>query len=568
MKRKLAAAIVIAGMMVSVSACGGDDGDDKNAETGQLQGPDPDGLGDGRLHAGPVGQGRHGRLRKKTGAKLKFETQKWDGIQQKITTALSESNPPDVLEVGNTQTPAYAATGGLADLSDLKKEIGADWTPSVSQSSVYDGKQYAAPWYFTNRVVIYNKKIWAKAGIKDTPKTRDEFFKDLETIGKKTDAEPIYLPGQNWYFFDGLTIGQGADLVKKEGDKYVSNLGDPKVAKAMEIYKKYASYSKAPKDKDEATPQQAEVFAKGNTGAFIGMGWEAGTAVAANKAIEKDLGYFTIPGETPDKPEGVFLGGSNPAVAQGSREAGPGQGVPEDRPVRPVRGSAGQAQRRHPEQEVPGVQPQGQRRRRGRRAGLRGRRHHPADPRVGRGGEQPEPDQVVHDGRAQRQVPGGRREAGRGRDQQAPGPAELMTAPGAPRARPRLTCVVRTATEEMATHASVQTEGTDTAGEPAVRKARVPAPPRGDGRSPAPRPGATPPPLPAPAARAAGHRGAARLAPWSRTACCRSRTLNPRQLIQHLTEWNGVDNYQEVLSGDDFWRVVGRSVVSPPPTSY
>ncbi|MFD5792716.1 extracellular solute-binding protein [Streptomyces diastatochromogenes] len=322
MKRKLAAAIVIAGMMVSVSACGGDDGKD----TGKNAGPDSfkgqtltvwtmDGSAPPQWS-----KDVQAAFEKKTGAKLKFEIQKWDGIQQKITTALSESNPPDVLEVGNTQTPAYAATGGLAELSDLKQEIGTDWTPSVSQSSVYDGKQYAAPWYFANRVVIYNKKIWAKAGIKDTPKTRDEFFKDLDTIGKKTDAEPLYMPGQNWYFFDGLTIGQGADLVKKDGDKYVSNLGDPKVAAAMEIYKKYASYSKAPKDKDEATPQQAQVFAKGKTGAFIGMGWEAGTAVQANKAIEKDLGYFTIPGATADKPEGVFLGGSNLAVAQGSKK--------------------------------------------------------------------------------------------------------------------------------------------------------------------------------------------------------------------------------------------------------
>jgi N,N'-diacetylchitobiose transport system substrate-binding protein len=257
---------------------------------------------------------------KQTGATLKFETQQWNGIQQKITTALSEENPPDVIEVGNTQTPAYAATGGLADLSDLKSEIGTDWTDTINASSVFDGKQYAAPWYVVNRVVIYNKKIWADAGITDTPKTRDEFFTDLKAIDSKTKAEPLYLPGQNWYFFDGLTIGQGADLVKKDGDKYVSNLADPKVAAAMDIYKEYQSFSTAPKDKDEATPQQAEVFAKGDVGAFIGMGWEAGTAIAANKDIEKDIGYFTIPGETAAKPEGVFLGGSNLAVAAGSKK--------------------------------------------------------------------------------------------------------------------------------------------------------------------------------------------------------------------------------------------------------
>ncbi|MFE7355840.1 carbohydrate ABC transporter permease [Streptomyces sp. NPDC057543] len=38
------------------------------------------------------------------------------------------------------------------------------------------------------------------------------------------------------------------------------------------------------------------------------------------------------------------------------------------------------------------------------------------------------------------------------------------------------------------------------------------------------------------------------------------QNLNPRQLIQHLTEWNGVDNYKEVLGSSDFWKVVERSV--------
>ncbi|MET8531365.1 extracellular solute-binding protein [Streptomyces sp. NPDC005065] len=323
MKRGLIAAIGVVALMAGATACGSDDG---KGDSGKKTGPDSykgqtltvwamDG-------STPPGWTKDltAAFKKKTGATLKFQTQKWDGIQQKITTALSESTPPDVIEVGNTQTPAYAATGGLADLSDLKQEIGGDWVDALNKSSVFDGKQYAAPWYFANRVVIYNKKVWADAGIKDTPKTRDEFFKDLDAIKKKGKAEPIYLPGQNWYFFDGLTIGQGADLVKKEGDKYVSNLSDPKVAAAMELYKKYQSYSKAPKDKDEATPQQAEVFAKGNVGAFVGMGWEAGTAIAANKKIEGDIGYFTIPGETAEKPEGVFLGGSNFAVAAGSKK--------------------------------------------------------------------------------------------------------------------------------------------------------------------------------------------------------------------------------------------------------
>ncbi|MBV7697207.1 extracellular solute-binding protein [Streptomyces sp. TRM70350] len=320
MKRKLISAIGVAAMMVSIAACGGDKGDEGKAGAdgyaGQtltvwvMDGSSPDQWQKDVAAA----------FEKKTKAKVKFEIQQWNGIQQKLTTALSEENPPDVFEIGNTQTPAYAKTGGLADLADLKSEIGADWTESLNNSSVFEGKQYAVPWYFANRVVMYNKKVWADAGIKDTPRTRDEFYDALKTIGEKTDAEPIYLPGQNWYHFVGLVVGEGGELVKKEGDKYVSNLDDPKVAAAMETYKKFQALSKAPKDKDEATPQQGEVFAKGNVGAMIAMGWESGIAVEANPEIEEQIGYFTIPGETADKPEGVFLGGSNLAVAAGSQK--------------------------------------------------------------------------------------------------------------------------------------------------------------------------------------------------------------------------------------------------------
>ncbi|MFC7304919.1 extracellular solute-binding protein [Streptomyces monticola] len=319
MKRKLIAAIGVAGMLVSVAACGSDDGEGKAGADGfkgqtltlwAMDGSTPDGWTKSVKAA----------FEKKTGAKLKLEVQQWNGIQQKLTTALSEENPPDVFEIGNTQTPAYAKTGGLAELEDLKKSIGADWTETLNEASVVDGKQYAAPWFAANRVVIYNKSVFKEAGVTEIPKTRADLFKAFDKIKAKGKAEPVYMPGQNWYFFDGLTIGTGAELVKKDGDKWVSNLADPKVGEAMEIYKKYASYSTAPKDKDEATPQQAEVFAKGKTGAFIGMGWEAATAIKANPKIEKDIGYFTIPGESADKPEGVFLGGSNLAVAAGSEK--------------------------------------------------------------------------------------------------------------------------------------------------------------------------------------------------------------------------------------------------------
>ncbi|MGX1850470.1 extracellular solute-binding protein [Streptomyces sp. NBC_01456] len=313
MKRGLSAVTVVVGMLVGVAACGAGDGGTtgaagfrgKKLTVWVMSGSNPE------RWTRQVSAQFHQR----TGATVEFKVQQWNGIQQRLSTALSEDTPPDVVEIGNTQTAAYAAAGALADLGDLKKEIGAGWSDAFNKASLVDGKQYALPWYAGNRVVMYNKRIWARAGLKGTPRTRGELFRAFAAIRKKTGAEPLYLPGQNWYFFDGLTLGTGADLVKRRGGRWVSNLGDPKVARAMDIYRQYQSFSTAPKNKDEATPQQAEVFAKGKTGAVIAMGYEAATAVKAHPEIKKDIGFFTLPGERADKPEGVFLGGSNFAVA-------------------------------------------------------------------------------------------------------------------------------------------------------------------------------------------------------------------------------------------------------------
>ncbi|MFC9284139.1 carbohydrate ABC transporter permease [Streptomyces collinus] len=108
---------------------------------------------------------------------------------------------------------------------------------------------------------------------------------------------------------------------------------------------------------------------------------------------------------------------------------------------------------------------------------------------------------------------------------------------------------------------SVQTEGTDTAGGPAVHKARTPGPPgvadHGSG-SPSRRGGAAPYLLLLPALLAT-----LVLLGWPlvKNGMLSFQNLNPRQLIQHLTEWNGFDNYKEVLTGSDFWHVVERSLV-------
>ncbi|MEW1900720.1 MULTISPECIES: extracellular solute-binding protein [unclassified Streptomyces] len=325
MKRKLIAAIGVAGMMVSIAACGSDsdkakDGDkgtaggDKTLTVWVMDGSAPKEWIDG---VNKEFEASH------PGVKVKVETQQWTDIQTKVTTALSENTPPDVLEIGNTQTTGYAASGGLADLTGDKDKLGyANWSEGIKPSAELEGKLYAAPWWAANRAVIYDKAAFKKAGV-TPPKTRAEWIDGLKKL-KASDpkSQPLYLPGQSWYVFAGFLWDEGGDLATKDGDKWKGGLGTAEAASAINFYKELQSYSSAPKDKDEATPQQStDIVPKGGVASWIGLGWEAGGAIDAIKKAGKtaDFGYFPIPGKTADKPGSVFFGGSNLAVAERSQ---------------------------------------------------------------------------------------------------------------------------------------------------------------------------------------------------------------------------------------------------------
>ncbi|MFE4974669.1 extracellular solute-binding protein [Kitasatospora sp. NPDC056651] len=327
MKRQLIAAVGVAAMVVGLAACSSD-GKKSEDKSGSTSASAADKYKGKTLKvwtmtgSAPKGWTDAVKTEFETtypGSKVEFTAQEWGGIGAKVTTALSEGSV-DVLEVGNTQTAGYAASGGLLDITKDKAAFGGDaWPANQNESAVLDGKQYAAPWYVTNRVVAYNKDLWAKAGLTGAPKTLEDFYGDLEKL-KTTEgvADPIYMPGQEWYVYFGLLSSEGGKIAKKDGDKWVGGLGSPESQKAFETYKKLQSYSvTGPKDKDEATPQQKDVFGKGNVGAMIGLGWELPDEKAA---LAKDkIGFFPLPGKTADKPSGVFLGGSNLAIASQSK---------------------------------------------------------------------------------------------------------------------------------------------------------------------------------------------------------------------------------------------------------
>ncbi len=245
---------------------------------------------------------------------LDFQIQEWTGIGEKVTKALDsgDADAPDVIEVGNTQVAQYVEGGGVLDLSlEALRDLGMeDWQPGLAEPGAVQGSQFGIPWYAANRVVLYNKDLFAEAGIKHPPKDRDEWLAQTERLNSGSQ-QGIYLAGQDWYTLAGFIWEEGGELATDNKGVFVGALDSPRALAGMDFYARLQALGKGPKDADEQTPPQAEVFAKGDVAQIISVPGAAKLIEETTPELAGKIGYFPVPGKKAGQPGSVFTGGSD-----------------------------------------------------------------------------------------------------------------------------------------------------------------------------------------------------------------------------------------------------------------
>ncbi|MGH3730556.1 MAG: extracellular solute-binding protein, partial [Micromonosporaceae bacterium] len=210
MRQRMAVAAGLAALVMGVAGCGGGGGTDD--PIGSIDG-DPDATGtlrvwlqvDAQTGWEKVITDTTARFQKKfPKMKVKVDYQQWSDHLTKLDAALGGSQPPDVVELGNTETTSYIVNGAFTDLSKYKKKFeGSDsWNPGLEASCSSAGKLYCVPYYAGSRVVIYNKEMFAKVGVTKPPRT----YAELTVVADKLMAEygddphfsAFYMPGKYW----------------------------------------------------------------------------------------------------------------------------------------------------------------------------------------------------------------------------------------------------------------------------------------------------------------------------------------------------------------------------------
>lgn len=144
MKRKLIAAIGVAGMLVSVAACGSDDGnassdpkDRKETLTvwlmGEAQSTWPELVKDVNAEFNE----------KYPGVTVKVQYQQWADKVKKLDTSLGGDKFPDVVELGNTETMQYILNGALGEIDPKKYENSDTWIKGLKDTCSFEARPTA-----------------------------------------------------------------------------------------------------------------------------------------------------------------------------------------------------------------------------------------------------------------------------------------------------------------------------------------------------------------------------------------------------------------------------------------
>ncbi|MEU2548670.1 sugar ABC transporter substrate-binding protein [Streptomyces roseolus] len=264
---------------------------------------------------------------RKTGIKVNLEVVPWSDLLNRILTATTSGQGPDVLNIGNTWSASLQATGALLpwDAKNFEAIGGKDrFVDSALGSTGAPGKDPAAvPLYSMAYALYYNKQMFKDAGIAKPPTTWDE----VVAAGKKLSKDGkwgIGVEGSNL----SNNIHQVFVLGKQHGADFFTADGKPDFTSdsAVAAVKQYVDLMAthkivAPGNAEYAQNQSLSDFAKDKTGMVL---WQTPSQTFASQGMSEEE-WGVVPAPVPSGKPGTgtatnsMVAGINMAVFKNTK---------------------------------------------------------------------------------------------------------------------------------------------------------------------------------------------------------------------------------------------------------
>jgi putative chitobiose transport system substrate-binding protein len=177
-----------------------------------------------------------------SGIKINWTDVPWDGMENKILTAVSAKTPPDVVNLNPDFASQLAGRNAwLALDTKVSSEVRSSYLPNIWNVSTLNGKSFGIPWYLTTRLTIYNTDLLKQAGITKPPSSYTELAQVAQQIKDKTGKYAFFMtfvPQDSGDVLESL-VQMGTTLVDGSGKAaFNSPQGKAAFQYWVDLYKK------------------------------------------------------------------------------------------------------------------------------------------------------------------------------------------------------------------------------------------------------------------------------------------------------------------------------------------
>ena len=217
--------------------------------------------------------------------------------ENKITTATTSGDLPDILFVDGPTISYYAANGTIVPIDDVyTEEDKKDFMPSSIQQNTYDGKLYGIGPTESSVALYYNKDYLDAAGIEypsdtDISKawTWDTFYENAKKLTTKdyVGTNIIMDKGEGLiYALEPFFYENKADFINEDGSKAEGYVNSKQSIETMEYLNKFIQEGIANIDpvKDE--------FLNGKAATLIGGSWNIADLEKSN--LNWGVSYYPV----------------------------------------------------------------------------------------------------------------------------------------------------------------------------------------------------------------------------------------------------------------------------------
>ncbi|MEN6408522.1 MAG: extracellular solute-binding protein, partial [Anaerolineaceae bacterium] len=162
-------------------------------------------------------------------------------FRRKLLIALSGGTAPDLARVDIIWVPELADQGALAKLDETLSDFATlkdQMLPGPLSTNFFRGNYYGLPLDTNTRVLIYNKDMFASAGIEAAPTTMDEFVAACEKIKALGTGKYCFADGGTYAWAVNPWIWSfGGDVTDPDITKATGFFNGAKTAAAYQFLK-------------------------------------------------------------------------------------------------------------------------------------------------------------------------------------------------------------------------------------------------------------------------------------------------------------------------------------------